>query len=134
MPPTHSGAVVFKIEDGGVYFLVISSSDGRHWVLPKGHIEPGETLEAAALRELREEAGIIGEIILPLSIQRFTKFQVSVAAQYYLVRALEAITPEENRLLRWEDQTAAMGLLSFEEARQALQEGAEEMNAMRQRP
>lgn len=32
------------------------------WVLPKGHIEEGETPEIAAMREVREETGISGEI------------------------------------------------------------------------
>ena len=33
---------------------------GRHWDFPKGHVDPGETDLAAALRELREETGIAG--------------------------------------------------------------------------
>ena len=33
------------------------------WSLPKGHIEEGETAEQAALREVREETGIDGEIL-----------------------------------------------------------------------
>jgi ADP-ribose pyrophosphatase YjhB (NUDIX family) len=33
------------------------------WSLPKGHIEPGETAEEAAIREVAEETGIRGEVI-----------------------------------------------------------------------
>jgi 8-oxo-dGTP pyrophosphatase MutT (NUDIX family) len=33
------------------------------WSLPKGHIEPGETAEEAAVREVAEETGICGEVI-----------------------------------------------------------------------
>lgn len=33
------------------------------WSLPKGHIEPGETAEQAAVREVAEETGISGEVI-----------------------------------------------------------------------
>ena len=30
----------------------------RAWVIPGGHVDPGEELEYAALRELHEECGI----------------------------------------------------------------------------
>lgn len=36
------------------------------WSLPKGHVEPGETTEAAAIREVAEETGIVGRVLAPL--------------------------------------------------------------------
>lgn len=36
------------------------------WSLPKGHLEAGETAEQAACREVAEETGIDGEVLLPL--------------------------------------------------------------------
>lgn len=33
------------------------------WLLPKGHVEPGETIEVAAIREVGEETGILGSIL-----------------------------------------------------------------------
>ncbi|HEY1972292.1 MAG TPA: NUDIX hydrolase [Pseudonocardia sp.] len=36
------------------------------WSLPKGHIEAGETPEQAAVREVQEETGILGEVLAPL--------------------------------------------------------------------
>jgi 8-oxo-dGTP pyrophosphatase MutT (NUDIX family) len=36
------------------------------WSLPKGHVEPGETTEDAAVREVFEETGIHGSIIASL--------------------------------------------------------------------
>jgi ADP-ribose pyrophosphatase YjhB (NUDIX family) len=41
------------------------------WSLPKGHIEAGETPEEAALREVREETGIAGEIVAELGVIDF---------------------------------------------------------------
>lgn len=36
------------------------------WSLPKGHIEPGETPEQTAVREVAEETGIDGQVVRPL--------------------------------------------------------------------
>lgn len=36
------------------------------WALPKGHQEPGESIEAAAVREIAEETGISGRVVRPL--------------------------------------------------------------------
>jgi 8-oxo-dGTP pyrophosphatase MutT (NUDIX family) len=121
---THAGGVAFRARDDQTLYLVVSSSDGANWVLPKGHIEPGESPEAAALRELQEEAGVIGEIVEKLSAQQFEKGKEAVRVQYFLIRELASITATENRTLRWEDERSALELLTFAEARAALREGA----------
>jgi ADP-ribose pyrophosphatase YjhB (NUDIX family) len=36
------------------------------WSLPKGHVEPGETAEDAAVREVAEETGITGRVVATL--------------------------------------------------------------------
>jgi 8-oxo-dGTP pyrophosphatase MutT (NUDIX family) len=36
------------------------------WCLPKGHLEPGETPEQAAVREIAEETGIVGRVLSSL--------------------------------------------------------------------
>jgi predicted NUDIX family NTP pyrophosphohydrolase len=47
---------VFIAHPGEPFF---ASKDDGHWTIPKGEIEPGEDLLAAAIREVREETGIV---------------------------------------------------------------------------
>jgi 8-oxo-dGTP pyrophosphatase MutT (NUDIX family) len=121
---THAGAVVFRETNSEILYLVVSSSDGLNWVLPKGHIDPGETPRVAALRELAEEAGTVGEIVAPLSIQLFTKGGRDAAVQFFLIRETGSTKSIESRTIRWENENAALQLLSFAEAKAALVEGA----------
>jgi 8-oxo-dGTP pyrophosphatase MutT (NUDIX family) len=51
-----SGGVVVRPAPAGPEVCLVS--DGKHWGLPKGIVEPGESPEDAALREIAEETGI----------------------------------------------------------------------------
>jgi 8-oxo-dGTP pyrophosphatase MutT (NUDIX family) len=133
-PLTHAGAVVFRKRNNQVLYLVISSSDGLNWVLPKGHIDPGETAEVAALRELAEEAGTLGEIVAPLSTQDFIKGGKEAAVKFFLVREMDSTEAIEDRTIRWEEEAAAQQLLTFAEAKEALSEGAAKMNELNVKP
>jgi 8-oxo-dGTP pyrophosphatase MutT (NUDIX family) len=60
----HHSAGGLVLRDGEI--LLISTRKGRRWQLPKGHLEPGETPEQAAVRETREETGVRGRVRAPL--------------------------------------------------------------------
>lgn len=38
--------------------VLVVNQNGKSWSLPKGHIDPGETAQEAAIREIEEESGI----------------------------------------------------------------------------
>lgn len=58
--PEHlsAGGVVTRLENSRVYIALVREKRLSKYVLPKGHVEPGESLEQAAAREIAEEAGI----------------------------------------------------------------------------
>lgn len=55
-----AGGIVF--DDKG-QVLVTQHSQNKHWSFPKGLIDPGQTTEQAAIREVREEGGVEAEIL-----------------------------------------------------------------------
>jgi len=60
-----AGAVVFwRSPAGKIEYLLLEHRAG-HWGFPKGLIEKGEKLEATALRECREEAGLENLYLIP---------------------------------------------------------------------
>lgn len=52
------GAVVYRIINGEVRFLLIKNKRSLNWGFPKGHMERGEDEHATAYREVLEETGI----------------------------------------------------------------------------
>ena len=52
------GVVHRRGPDGAVQVLVIHRPEYEDWTLPKGKLDPGETAEQAAVREVEEETGV----------------------------------------------------------------------------
>lgn len=59
---TSAGIVVYRRINNDIEYLLLHYAAG-HWDFPKGKMEPGETLEETATRELQEEAGIQATIL-----------------------------------------------------------------------
>lgn len=77
---------------GGEYLLLRAYG---YWDFPKGELMAGESLLAAALRELQEETGIApGEITFPWGNIDFatTPYALGKVAHYFLARAAPHLT------------------------------------------
>lgn len=80
-----AGGLVVRRGAGGFEVLIAEQLDrnsGRRTVrLPKGKVDPGETLEQAALREVREEVGLVARVAAPLGEVSYTFFERRVGRQ-----------------------------------------------------
>ncbi len=59
---TQYGAIPFRVVEGQVVFLMITSRRHANWVFPKGSIEKGQSPGETAQQEAFEEAGVRGSL------------------------------------------------------------------------
>lgn len=65
----RSRAVCIVVRGGKILMEKVFYSGRYFYTVPGGGIEAGETPEEAAIRELKEECGVDGTIIRPLTVQ-----------------------------------------------------------------
>lgn len=53
-----AGGIVWRVSDGEIEVALVHRPKYRDWTFPKGKLEPGETDEQAAHREVLEETGL----------------------------------------------------------------------------
>ncbi|HST49482.1 NUDIX hydrolase [Jatrophihabitans sp.] len=92
---TSAGGLVLDLSGPVPQGALIGRTNRRGrllWSLPKGHLEEGETLEQAAVREVAEETGITGEVIGSLGVIDFwfvvNGRRVHKTVHHYLMRAV----------------------------------------------
>jgi 8-oxo-dGTP pyrophosphatase MutT (NUDIX family) len=107
-----AGGVVVRQGAAGYEVAVITPRGKTVTALPKGHIDAGETAQAAAQREVREETGLTGELVEKLGevkyIYRFGGQRIDKQVSFFLFKAVAGeidVIAEEMRkevdLARW---------------------------------
>ena len=125
MPVIHqSGAIVIRlVRKEPRVLLVTAKRNPRNWIFPKGHIEGGETAEAAALREAKEEAGVVGKLIGPAGALEYEFLGAKARVDYFLAEFThEAGPPEDGRARLWCGLDEALGRLSHKSTRKLLRQ------------
>lgn len=118
---SHAGGVVRRTIDGAPeYLLVEASDDPGVWVLPKGRIEPGESPEEAAVREVIEEAGVRAAIVAFVGENEYAARGRTVRTAFYLMTHEGEVQRSESRALAWHRYEDAITLLHFENTRRIL--------------
>jgi len=126
-----AGGVVYRRTGHGVEYLVGEQIDWRTKArtvrLPKGHLDEGETLEQAALREVEEETGRIARVETLLGEHRYAfdapahhgrpSGHIEKRVVFYLMEDQGAHAggrDEEMERILWLDAEAARTRLTFE--------------------
>jgi 8-oxo-dGTP diphosphatase len=95
------------------------------WSLPKGKLDPGETWEEAALREVREETGLECELGEELSPTRYhDRKGRAKLVRYWLMEPVggEFAPNDEVDELRWLTPAEATALLTYPRDKELAQE------------
>ena len=126
-----AGGVVVREDKQGTWFLLLEIEGRTELRLPKGHVEPGETIEQAALREVQEETGYADVMIaanlgsITHSFFNFRKgAQVTRTESYFLMRLIgdRAFAgpnlDHEKFVRRWVRREQAEQVLTYEVERE----------------
>jgi ADP-ribose pyrophosphatase YjhB (NUDIX family) len=109
---------------------LISHRDRRGrivWSLPKGHVEAGETFAEAAVREVREETGILAEVVAVLDTIDFwftaDDKRVHKTVHHFILQAVGGeISGDNNEVLtaEWVEMDRAAAKLAYADERRLL--------------
>lgn len=129
-----SGGVVFNMING--QFRVALISRGKRWFLPRGLVESGETIQSAALREVKEETGLDCEVVRKIGrfSYRFTRRkQYLKTIHFFLLKytggSFRDHDSEVDRV-RWFSITEAHQTLFYKKEKDILTKAGKMLDAM----
>ena len=130
VPELSAGGVLFKEVDGKFQVIIYSRNNSSQWCLPKGKIEQGETKEAAAVREIKEETGLDGEVVKHLKdiyysyVDKKRKVLLNKTVHYFLVKYTKGQINTDDAGVEdviWIDIKEAINRMTFDNEKQTLQ-------------
>ncbi len=119
IPVLSAGGVIF--DDRGRVFLLRRAGEGT-WCFPKGHVEAGESPQAAAAREVKEECGLdveIGRRIAEIGYTFYSRLEdlnQDKRVVYFLATPIGGVVTLEDRFdgWRWAWPVQALRTLPYE--------------------
>lgn len=117
------GMIVRRCPDGAPEVAVVHRPLREDWSFPKGKLEPGESFEECAIREVAEETGFTCRLgsFVGHTEYRDRKDRPKVVAYWVMeVESGEFAPGREVDELRWVDLAGAAFLLTYERDRELL--------------
>ena len=121
-----AGGVVVRRDAGGLRVAVVHRPRYDDWSLPKGKLDPGESWEQAALREVEEEIGLRCRLGAELSpVEYLVRAGRKVVRYWVMEPESGAFAPnEEVDDMRWLTPDEAVGTLTYDHDRALVREAA----------
>jgi len=125
-----AGGVVYRKTGPKTEIVVLTRSGGKIFCLPKGKIEKSETPQQAALREIKEEAGLAGTIEKELGKISYwfysdeDEVRVHKTVYFYLVRYESGSTADHDtdaEDARWLPIDEALKIMSYPSERRMVE-------------
>ncbi len=125
-----SGGVIFRKSDNSIEVALIAVRGRKAWCLPKGLIDKNEAPPETALREVREEAGLHGEIIEKIGHISYWYFinedrvKVHKMVHFFLLKYIKGDTEDHDHEVdeaRWFQIDEAIETLSYRSEKQIMQ-------------
>lgn len=131
-----AGGVAFRRADSGIDVAIVSVKPSLRWQLPKGIVDPGETPEVTAVREVREEAGVQTELLELIETVEYWYQRMQYGMQirfhkfvhFYLLRYLSGDVANHDHEIaesRWVSVEAAIKMLEFKSERGVMEKARE---------
>lgn len=127
-----SGGVAFRWPDPNPEIVIVSVKPSLRWQLPKGIVDPGESPEATAVWEVREEAGIETDLLSLIETieywYRSTKYRKPIRfhkfVHFYLLTYRSGnVTDHDHEVAeaRWVRFERAIEMLAFKSERDVVE-------------
>jgi 8-oxo-dGTP pyrophosphatase MutT (NUDIX family) len=118
-----AGGVVFR-RGSPVDVALICVGEKKRWQLPKGIVDPGESPEITAVREVREEAGVHAHLIAPLDTIEYwyqatragARMRYHKRVHFFLLEYQSGDVDDHDHEVveaRWVSLSEAEGMLAF---------------------
>lgn len=131
-----AGGVVYRWQAGELQVALISVGEKSRWQLPKGLIDSQEIPEVAAIREVREEAGVEAELLEFIdkieywyySNQKGRRVRFHKKVYFYLMRYLSGDVKNHDQEVNeaaWFDVDPAVEQLAFDSEKDVVRKAVE---------
>ena len=136
-----AGGVAFRELGGQIQIALISVGKENRWQLPKGIVDKGESTEDAAVREVREEAGIDTEVVDRIDKVEYWYFwneegkrvRYHKFVYFYLLRCESGDVRDHDHEVneaRWFEISEAIQVLAFDSEKKIVERAGEMIKAL----